>query len=120
MRTDGGGTVPRLSPFPAAVPEEVLCSACLSLYAVGQVRDRGGVPAQHDGERMDETCQLSQLLVRRRVCWGGGGGLVSHVVRARLLGRGFALDTERFPRDITSFEASLQAVWLSSPSESLI
>lgn len=49
---------------------------------------------------------------------GGGGGQSRG--RARLLGRGFALDTERFPRDITSFEASLQAVWLSSPSESLI
>lgn len=61
MRTGGGGTVPRLSPFPAAVPEGVLCSACLSLYAVGQVRDRRGVPAQRDGGRLDETCQLAQL-----------------------------------------------------------
>lgn len=52
------------------------------------------------------------------MCWEGE--VVSHVVRARLLGRGFALDTERFPRDVTSFEASLQGVRLSSRSESLI
>lgn len=47
--------------------------------------------------------------------WGGDWSLGE----ARLLGRGFSLYAE-FPhksQNVTSFGASLQAAWLSSPSE---
>lgn len=63
VRTEGGGTIPRLQPFPTTVPEEVMHSAfSLSLSAVGWVRDRGRLPAQLGvAWAVDRACPLAQL-----------------------------------------------------------